>query len=95
MGTLRVSGAANGLTGCRAGIAVVGLRHAVDRNRARRRIRAALRAPMASCGGLDLVVTAGMASLTAPFSGMESDLTHAMRQLAERLLGAEPTSTPK
>ncbi len=59
---------------------------AVDRNRARRRLRAAASEvlPRAGQPGTDYVVIGRKATLTRPFPDLLDDLESAVRRLAER-----------
>lgn len=66
--------------------------NAVVRNRARRRLREALRfvLPGPALPGHDYVVVARSAALTRPFARLQDDLDGALRQLARRLGPARP-----
>lgn len=57
-GAVRVRAAPNGLDVSRAGFAIVLARHAVVRNRVRRRLRAVVAPLLSGTPGVDLVVTA-------------------------------------
>ena len=83
-GLVRVRVLPNGLDVFRAGLAVFGARTAVERNRARRVMRAAL-APMASeIGGLDAVVSVpARAGGVAP-AALGRDLASALHEAARR-----------
>jgi len=70
----------------RAGIAVRGSKAAVLRNRARRRLRAALGPVLQRHPGLDVFVAASATDVTgAPFHTLESDLDAALSAAAARL----------
>jgi ribonuclease P protein component len=60
--------------------------NAVTRNRARRRLREALRLvlPGPACPGTDYVVVARQPALVSPFADLRSDLSTALAQIARR-----------
>lgn len=62
---------------------------AVDRNRAKRRLRAVARKvmPRLAPAGFDYVLVARTAVLTCPFVQLESDLTAALRELSRKTGG--------
>jgi ribonuclease P protein component len=68
----------------RAGFAVSRqLRNAVERNRARRRLREAYRASRAAAPvGVQLVIVGRPAALTAPFAGLAGQLRTALSSIA-------------
>jgi ribonuclease P protein component len=70
----------------RAGFAIVGARSAVERNRLRRRLRAALAPLVRTRPGLDLVLTipAGRGNLSA--SALAEDLGEALAHASARLI---------
>src|SRR3546814_18384844 len=57
--------------------------NAVERNRVKRRLRAAAAEvfPSLGCAGTDYVVVGRMATLTRPFSALKADLEQAVRKL--------------
>ena len=67
---------------------------AVDRNRARRRLRAAARSvlPALAAPGTDYVLIGRRATLTRPFPALLSDLEAALRKLGTTRDAAAPTS---
>jgi ribonuclease P protein component len=78
----------NGGDVSRAGIAVRATRSAVERNRARRRIRAALRDVLCSHQGIDLLVAADAArAARAPFWQLREDLAAAVQAAARHISG--------
>jgi ribonuclease P protein component len=85
---VRVRALSNGLALSRAGIAVVGARSAVTRNRLRRRVRAELAAIIAGRPGLDLVVTVPAAQANVTAAALGSDLSEALTRAAARLASA-------
>jgi ribonuclease P protein component len=83
--TVRIRALHNGDHCSRAGIAVYGSRSAVVRNRARRRIRAALSPELARHPGLDVVVSAAAArAATVPFLELATDLGATMEAVWRR-----------
>jgi ribonuclease P protein component len=65
----------------RAAVAVRGARTAVQRNRARRRLRAAVDAVLADRAGVDvLVVAAARAGAVTPFARLRDDLATALHR---------------
>ena len=90
----RLEGAA-GAAECRVGLTAsrkVG--SAVERNRARRRLRAAVDAVMPHHGtpGLDYVVIARRETLRRPFSDLRQDLEHALKQVARHPGRTQPAA---
>jgi ribonuclease P protein component len=77
-GGVTVHGAPNGSDQTRFGLATPGVRGAVVRNRVRRRLRAALAAPVERVSGLDLVVRAGAGAATCSFSVLAADAERAV-----------------
>ncbi len=69
---------------------------AVERNRAKRRLRAAAAAllPLYGRGGNDYVLVARQETLTKPFNGLLDDLTQALRA-AHAKLGRLTTGEPR
>ncbi|MGB8365715.1 MAG: ribonuclease P protein component [Rhizomicrobium sp.] len=69
---------------------------AVERNRAKRRLRAAAAAllPLYGRGGNDYVLVARQETLTKPFGGLLDDLTQAL-QAAHSKLGRLTTGEPR
>lgn len=74
----------NGLTPARAGFAVAQARTAVQRNRARRRLRAALLPMLDDLRGADIVMSAPAAIDLMPFAQLQQDVTEAARRAVER-----------
>lgn len=66
--------------------------NAVERNRIRRRLRAAARSviPRAGQAGFDYVIVARRSALSSPFAAMLNDLEGALRRLHERKSGHAP-----
>ncbi|MFN2568024.1 MAG: ribonuclease P protein component [Candidatus Dormibacteria bacterium] len=84
VGTLRVHVAANGLDVPRVGFVIRDVRHAVMRNRLRRRLRAALRPRLRELVGLDVVITGLPPAASAPFAELEADLGRCVTALMVR-----------
>ena len=80
---------ASGHDDARVGLAVVGLRSAVVRNRLRRRLREAVRPLLASLRGHDLVLAAGADAAPLPFA----DLRVAVATAVERALRRSRSAT--
>ena len=86
-GGLRVRAAGNGLAVSRCGFAVIGARSAVQRNRVRRRLRAATRPLAAALPGLDVLTAVPAAWASRPATDLDRELRRAWSQLELRLLG--------
>ena len=71
--------------------------NAVTRNRARRRLRAAVRPllPGPAPRGHDLVLVARLGAVDQPFAALQADLAAALHQAARRLMGERrPAGVP-
>lgn len=68
--------------------------NAVARNRARRRLRAAVRAVLPFCAatGYDVVVIARSETLTCPFAGLKDDLMAGLKRLQVWRKGETPAT---
>jgi ribonuclease P protein component len=85
--TLELCATPAGAGGIRVGFtATKKLGNAVERNRAKRRLRAAAAAVLPLCGraGNDYVLVARRDTLTRPFDGLVADLKSALRGAHER-----------
>ncbi len=94
VGVVRVAAAPNSLERARIGFSITGVRTAVDRNRLRRRLRAAVQSPLSKHAGLDFVVTTGFAAADVPYSALNSDTNRAIETVADlvtRRLGEKAT----
>lgn len=90
---MRVIAAANGGPVSRLGVAAPRMSNAVNRNRARRRLREAARPLLAAHPGHDFIVSAGPPSLEMPFLELVAAVNEAGGQAVTRLLrrqGAAP-----
>ena len=87
-GVVRVRALARADATPRAGIAVVGARTAVERNRARRRTRALLGHALVGMSGMDAVVWVQAAALRLDHRALEADLGRAVRSAAQRCAAA-------
>jgi ribonuclease P protein component len=83
VGIVGVRASSNGVATARVGLAVPGVRGAVNRNRIRRRLRAA-GAGLTAHGGFDLVVSAGGEALTLPFADLRAQVSEAARMAVAR-----------
>jgi ribonuclease P protein component len=86
-GGIRLRAAGNGLEVSRCGFAVIGARSAVERNRLRRRLRAATRPLASALPGLDVVTSVPLSWGTRPVTELDRELHRAWAQLERRLLG--------
>ena len=84
-GSLQFAGMPNGLSRSRVGFAIVDVRSAVTRNRIRRRLREATRAPLQAHPGLDIVVRARADSASRPFAGLLADVAAGIEELSGRI----------
>lgn len=87
---MRVHAAPNGGTAARFGLSTPGLRHAVDRNRLRRRLRSAVPG-LDDVAGYDLIVSAGAEALAEPFAELHRQVELAARQAVARARQARAT----
>lgn len=74
---IRVTASANGLPMSRLGIAAPRMPGAVQRNRVRRRIREASRCTLSSRPGFDLIIIAGLATLSLSFAELRQAIAEA------------------
>jgi ribonuclease P protein component len=81
---VRVQVASNGLDVARVGLAIVGVRSAVRRNRLRRRLRDAVHPLLGAMAGNDVVVVAGGDAERLPFGGLRDALAIAIGRALQR-----------
>jgi len=94
---VRVQAAPNGRADARVGLSVPGLPGAVERNRARRRLREAARG-LDAHHGFDLVVSSDASALTVPFAllrGQVETAAAAAVGLARSAPGPAPSAGPR
>lgn len=84
MGWIRVHAAPNGGGPARLGLATPGMRGAVERNRLRRRLRAAARPLLDRSAGCDVIVSASGEALRAPFTELGRQVAEALGVAVER-----------
>ena len=70
--------------GCRAAVGALGARDAVQRNRMRRRLRAAAAVALSELGGFDVVVQARADDREAPFVQLTGAVSTAVAQAMKR-----------
>lgn len=91
-GGVRVHAAPNGRDDARVGLSLPGMAGAVERNRARRRLREAAR-PLRAHHGYDLIVSCDASAVTAPFQLLREQVEAAALSgisLARHRLGPPP-----
>jgi ribonuclease P protein component len=81
---VRVQVASNGLDVARVGLAIVGVRSAVRRNRLRRRLRDAVHPLLSALAGNDVVLVAGLEAEGLPFGGLRDALAVATGRALQR-----------
>ena len=79
-GGIRVRAVASGRARSRAGFAIPGARTAVERNRLRRRLRAAIVPLLAQHPGYDIVVSTAVAAPERPFAELGRSLAGALNR---------------
>jgi ribonuclease P protein component len=92
-GTVRVQAAPNGRDEARLGLSVPGMAGAVERNRARRRLREAARG-LRDHHGYDLIVSADASALRVPFSLLRDQVEAAARGAVARARVASGPEAP-
>lgn len=71
---------ANGGEGVRLGYSVAKAKNAVQRNRVRRRLRAAVQSMISELVGSDVIVSATGEAACSPFDALRSDVQFAVRK---------------